>query len=139
MPPRLSDADAAFLRPARIGVLISLTAEGRPLGVPVWFEWTGTEVLMFSAADAPKTTRLRRRPEASLLVAAGVGEPERWIAFDGPVEIDEREGFALAERLAERYWDLNDPAKQRTLATWRAHPDAFCRLVLRPQRIRTGG
>lgn len=137
MTQPLAEADQAFLAEPRIGVLISSRRDGRPLGVPVWFHWDGAAVQMFSAADAPKTKRLAREPWASLLVTNRVGEPERWVAFDGPVRI-EQGGFDLAERLAAAYWDLRDPERAAALEQWRAHRDVFCRMTLTPERIRTG-
>ncbi len=134
----LAEADLEFLAEPRVGVLISSRADGRPLGVPVWFDWNGATVDMFSAADAPKTRRLQRTPFASLLVTNRVGEPEHWVAFDGIVAVRAEGGFDLAERLAARYWDLGQTAHQETLAQWRAHREVFCRLRLTPERIRTG-
>ena len=134
----LTDPDVTFLAEPRIGILISSRTDGRPLGVPVWFDWNGATVEMFSAADAPKTRRLLRAPFASLLVTNRVGEPERWLAFDGTVEVRSDGGFDLAERLAARYWDLGQPAHAETLDQWRAHRDLFCRLTLTPERIRKG-
>ena len=134
----VTDSDTRFLAEPRIGVLITSRDDGRPLGVPVWFDWNGAAVEMFSAADAPKTRRLRRAPFASLLVTNRGGEPEHWVAFDGTVTISPEGGLALAERLAARYWDLEQPAHAETLAGWRAHPEAFCRLTLTPELIRTG-
>ena len=58
----VTDSDTRFLAEPRIGVLITSRDDGRPLGVPVWFDWNGAAVEMFSAADAPKTRRLRRAP-----------------------------------------------------------------------------
>lgn len=138
MTATLSAEDQRFLDQPRIGVLISNRRDGSPIGVPVWFEWDGARVRMFSAADAPKTSRLRRQRLASLLVTNRVGEAEHWIAFDGPVTVHGSGGFALAEKLAGVYWNPEDPAAAATLATWRTHPEAFCLLTLEPQRIRTG-
>jgi hypothetical protein len=134
----LTEADLGFLAEPRIGVLISSRADGRPLGVPVWFDWNGATVEMFSAADAPKTRRLRHTPFASLLVTNRVGEPEHWIAFDGAIEVTKAGGFELAEKLAARYWNPAATAHLETLDQWRDHRDAFCRLTLTPERIRTG-
>ncbi len=138
MTQTLPEADAAFLAQHRLGALITLTRRGRPIGVPVWYEWTGEVVRMFSAKDAPKVERLRNDPYASLLVTNTVGEPEQWIAFDGEVALSDHGGVELAGRLAPRYWDMADPARVKTLELWGAHPEAFYLLTLRPERIRSG-
>lgn len=133
------DERDAFLATPRLGILISARRDGRPIGVPVWFEWTGTAVNMFAAIDSVKVRRLRRDPRASLLVTNRVDEREAWIAFDGDVSIDPDAGVDLAVRLAHRYWDLDDPLRRAELDAWQqAPPEAFCQLTLTPSEIRTG-
>ncbi len=127
-----------FLSEPRLGILITTRRDQSPMGVPVWFEWNGEAVRMFAAADSKKILRLQRNPNASLLVTNRVGESEAWIAFDGPVEISEKGGIELAEKLAPRYWNLQDPERANELDSWRAFPEAFRLLELRPDRIRTG-
>ncbi len=109
------------------------------MGIPVWFDWDGEVVRMFVGKDTPKVHRLRRDPKASVLVTNHIDEPERWVAFDGLVSITDTGGFELAERLAPRYWDLEDPAKRKMLDGWRSAPDGFCLLTLEPTKTRTGG
>ncbi len=138
MTMALSEQDSAFLDRTRIGVLISAAPGQAPRGVPVWFDWDGNRVSLFSARDAAKVRRLRANPQASLLVANQVGEAEHWVAFDGDVSVRDGGGLELAERLAARYWDLNDPDKAATLNLWREHAATLCRLVLTPSRIRSG-
>ncbi len=134
----LPETEAAFLAQPRLGTLMTLNRRGRPIGVPVWYEWTGEAVRMFSAKDAPKVARLRSEPYASFLVTNAVGEPEQWLAFDGRVELSDHGGIELAARLAPRYWDMADPDRVATLELWRDHPEAFCLLTLHPERIRRG-
>ena len=74
-------ARSAFLNETRLGILSTLDAQGDPVSVPVWFEWDGAVVRFFSFANAPKVTRLRKRPRASLLVVNNVGEGEAWVSF----------------------------------------------------------
>jgi PPOX class probable F420-dependent enzyme len=132
------EAQAAFLAATRLGVLMTLRADGSPIGVPVWYEWTGTAVCMFADRNSAKVARIAADPRASLLVANQVGEPERWVAFDGSIEIVDRGGIDLAEKLAGRYWDLALPAHRDTLNTWRQHAESLCLLRLTPTRIRSG-
>ena len=42
-------------------------------------------------------------------------------------------------RLAEHYWDLNDPAYRKVLDSWLSAPEAFCLMTLTPTKIRNGG
>ena len=129
----------AFLATPRTAVLVTNRREGTPMGVPVWYEWDGKVVRMFAGNHTPKVKRLRRDPRASLVVANNIDEDERWVAFDGSVAIEDGGGFELAERLAPRYWDLDDPKKREMFEFWRSVSDILCVLTLEPTKIRTGG
>lgn len=139
-PVQLTDDKSrdAFLATPRLGVLVTNRIEGTPMGVPVWFEWDGKVVRMFAAATTPKVRRLRRDPRASLLVTNRIDESECWVAFDGHVSISDTGGFELAERLAPRYWDFEDPERREMFELWRSARNVFCLLTLEPTKIRTG-
>ncbi len=135
---RMTDEERdRFLAKPRYGILNLLRADGSPIAVPVWFDWTGEAVRIFSNVISPKLKRLQADPRASLLVVNQIAEHEAWVAFDGVVSIHEDGGSELAEQLASRYWDLSDPDRQRTLEGLRKVAAALCVLELRPTRIRT--
>ncbi|MEM9177964.1 MAG: pyridoxamine 5'-phosphate oxidase family protein [Myxococcota bacterium] len=135
---RMTDTEREdFLLKTRLGMLSLLREDGSPVTVPVWFEWTGGVVRMFTSVVSAKVKRIANDPRASLLVANDLDEHERWVAFDGEIEIQQEGGLALAERLAPRYWDLGDPERSATLDAWRAAGSALRILALRPTRIRT--
>jgi hypothetical protein len=137
--PLTTPADDEFLRGARLGIFTTASHPGRwPLSVPVWFEWSGGRAQLFSGAAAPKVSRLRDDPGATLLATNHVGEAEHWVALDGTVEIATDGVGELIERLTPRYWDLSVPGLQATLDTWRASLHTLVRLVLTPQRGRRG-
>ncbi len=137
--PFATDADRdAFLTDPRQAILITHRNNSAPMGVPVWFDWTGEKVSMFAAKNTAKIRRLRNNPRASVLVTNHLGEPERWVAFDGDISISEEGGIELANRLAERYWDLNDPERKATLDQWNQVADLFYTLTMVPDKIRTG-
>ncbi|MEZ4511495.1 MAG: pyridoxamine 5'-phosphate oxidase family protein [Chloroflexota bacterium] len=127
-----------FLATVRLGLLTMLRKDGGPTAVPVWFEWDGTAVRVFTGAGSLKVKRLARDPRISLLVVNNVGEPEGWVAFDGRVTIKTEGAIELAERLAERYWDMADPNYQITLDSWRQGAANLRVLELVPEVIRTG-
>jgi PPOX class probable F420-dependent enzyme len=127
----------AFLAEPRYGILSMLRQDGSPVAVPVWFEWDGKSVRMFSSRLSPKIERLQRDPRASLLVTNRLEEPEAWVAFDGEVELREEGGLDVAERMAPRYWDLSDEHRRETLELWRKAAAVFQMLELIPTRIRS--
>ena len=127
-----------FLTQPRLAILITNDDPGAPIGVPVWFEWTGTKVQMFAGKETPKIDRIKRDPNASVLVTNAVGEREAWVAFDGPIDVGDEGGIELATRLADRYWDLGNEQLRAVLYSCQLAPEAFCLLTLKPERIRAG-
>lgn len=137
--PFLDEADRnAFLAEPRQAIFITHRKDKPPMGVPVWFEWTGEKVLMFADKNTAKVRRIRNDPRASVLVPNKMGETEKWVAFDGIVDIANGGGWDLASRLAPRYWDLDNPERKETFDLWRQAADVFCLLTMVPERIREG-
>jgi PPOX class probable F420-dependent enzyme len=126
----------AFLAEPRYAILTTLRRDGSPISVPVWFDWDGRVVRMFTHEVTPKMRRLRSNPYASVLVTNHVNEKEKWVAFDGEIEVHDKGGLALAERLAERYWD-DTPEHAASLESWRQMEDGWRVLELTPKSIRT--
>ncbi len=131
------EAREAFLAQARLGFFATLSSDGVPVSIPIWFEWDGQFVRMFTGMSSPKIRRLQRDPRASLVVASALGEKEEWVSFEGTVTIHSEGGLELAERLAKRYWDLSDPARAQTLQTWRDEASHLRLLELKPSKIRS--
>lgn len=118
-------------------MLTTLRRDGSPVTVPVWYEWDGQRILMFCGADSAKLKRIEHDPRVTVVVANDVDEVEYWVSFDGDAEV-EPGGFDLAERLAGRYWDLEDRGRASTLELWRsAKDDGFRQITLTPSRVRT--
>lgn len=140
MSNKLSEPQAmdAFLNEPRLAMLLTNRVNKAPMGVPVWFDWTGTAVEMFAAKDSAKIRRIEANPMVSVLVTNRVGEPEGWVAFDGPCEILNDGASSLIARLGPRYWDLVNTELKSTLANWVAAEDSFVRLRLQPARTRVG-
>ncbi len=129
----------AFLAETRIGILSMIGEDGRPISVPVWFEWDGSRARVFTNAASPKVRRLKKNPRASLLAVNNVGEQEYWVSIDGQVEVREEGAAELAKRLADRYWDMTDEDHKRTVATWVEAGATLRLLEIVPTRIRTYG
>jgi hypothetical protein len=132
--PLLTAEDLEFLRRPLHGFLS--VAEG-PVPAqprPVWFEATddGT-IQLFTGPDTVKVRRLRRDPRASIVVAAPVGERERWVSIAGHTTVEPDGAHDLANRLAARYWDLDDPTRAHDLAEILAEEQV--RLVIHPEKV----
>ena len=125
-----------FLSQTMIGFLSTLNQDGSPNTMPLWYEWDGERILMFSGADAAKIRRLRRDPRAALCIAEGIGVMEAWVSVEGTVEciddIQRTRDFAC--RLAERYYEP-DRAK-KAIESW-SKAEGIALLDLTPSRIRS--
>jgi nitroimidazol reductase NimA-like FMN-containing flavoprotein (pyridoxamine 5'-phosphate oxidase superfamily) len=131
----LTAEDLAFLARPLYGFLTAAAGPQPPQPRPVWFEaTTDGEIQLFTAPDSLKVRRLRRDPRASIVVAAPVGERERWVSVAGRTTIETDGAHDLASRLAARYWDLADPGRADELAAILAANQV--RVVLHPQTVR---
>jgi general stress protein 26 len=130
----LTAEDIEFLRRPLHGFLSVAAGPLPPQPRPVWFEATdeGT-VQLFTDPDSLKVRRLRRDPRASIVVAAPVGERERWVSVAGRVTVEPDAAHDLVARLAARYWDLDDPAHAEALAGLLAVDQV--RLVIHPETV----
>jgi hypothetical protein len=127
----MTSDDLEFLRRPLHGFLTVAGAEPRP----VWFEAAGDGTIqLFTEPDAAKVRRVRRDPRASIVVAAPVGERERWVSVAGRASVEPDGGHDLAARLAARYWDLDDPARAADLEAILKTDQV--RLVIHPERVR---
>ncbi|GAA5111735.1 pyridoxamine 5'-phosphate oxidase family protein [Pseudonocardia adelaidensis] len=132
----LTAEDLEFLGRPLHGFLTVAGGPQPPRPRPIWFE-AGADgtVRFFTEPGALKVRRLRRDPRASIVVAAPVGERERWVSVAGRVTLETDGAHDLCSRLAARYWDLDDPARADELAAILAgdllravlHPDAVHR------------
>ena len=125
-----------LLNQTMIGFLSTLNQDGSPNTMPLWYEWDGQRILMFSAAETAKIRRLRRDPRAALCIAEGVGVMEAWVSVEGTVEcIDDLQRTRdFACRLAERYYE---PDRARTTIEAWSKAEGLVLLDLKPRRIRS--
>ncbi|KMO76367.1 pyridoxamine 5'-phosphate oxidase family protein [Mycolicibacterium obuense] len=131
---QLTENDLQLLSRPLYGFLT--TAEGSlpPQPRPVWFEVTEAgDIQLFSAPDTARVRRLHRNPRASLVVTAPVGEREQWVSVTGTATIATDGAHAVLERLAPRYWDLDDPRRAGDLAAMSR--EQWVRIVIHPQTV----
>ena len=142
MAEMTTDELSEFLSRTRQAILVRATAQGAPTGAPVWFDWDGEVVRMFSSAEAPKVAGIRRDPRIAVVVSNDLDESPAWVRFEGEAVIDaETDARPLAaDVLAPRYWNVTDPDVAAYLDQWRAAPAAaFVIIELRPSRIASNG
>ena len=126
--------DHDFLRRPLHGFLSVAGGPQPPQPRPVWFEATADGTIqLFTGPDTVKVRRLRHDPRASIVVAAPVGERERWVSITGRATMVPDGAHDLVARLAARYWDLADPARADELAGMLAAD--WLRVVLHPESV----
>lgn len=135
MPPLTDTERDEFLAAPRYAILVHHNAGGHPIAVPVWYDWTGDVVEMFTHAPTPKKRNLERDARASVLVTNFPAEQETWVRFEGEVTFGP-DGLEVAERVLNRYWPEGDP-RRTAFDTWRQVPGDWPRMVLAPRRIVT--
>jgi nitroimidazol reductase NimA-like FMN-containing flavoprotein (pyridoxamine 5'-phosphate oxidase superfamily) len=59
---------AEFLALRQVGAVATLRADGSPMGVPIWFRWTGSEVKIWSSPNVGWVKRLREDPRVAFTV-----------------------------------------------------------------------
>ncbi|PXY22746.1 pyridoxamine 5'-phosphate oxidase [Prauserella muralis] len=130
----LTAEDLEFLRRPLHGFLSVAGGPLPPQPRPVWFEATAEGAIqLFTGPDSPRMRHRRRDPRASIVVAAPVGERERWVSVAGHTTVEPDGAHDLIARLAARYWDLDDPARADDLAEILAAD--WVRLVIHPDTI----
>ena len=135
MSDSLTTEDLEFLSRPLYGFLSVAAGPVPAQPRPVWFEATAEGTIqLFTDPNSLKVRRLRRDPRASIVVAAPVGERERWLAVSGPVAVETDGAHELAERLAARYWDADDPSRVDDLAEILGTDQV--RLVIQPDDVR---
>ena len=135
------EARDAFLAEPRLATLMYHSDKPHPVGVPVWFDWDGETLTLFSGRTSAKTRHITANPNISVLVTNRVGEPEAWVAFDGKAVISDFQPDnwrTLIDRVAPRYWDLGDTGYRNEIDAWRAAPEMFVEISFKPDRIRSG-
>jgi general stress protein 26 len=126
--------DLEFLRRPLYGFLSVAAGPLPPQPRPVWFEVTSEGTIqLFTAPDALKVRRLRKDSRASIVVAAPVGERERWVSVAGSATVERDGAHGLCKRLAARYWDLDDPTRADDLAGMLA--EDWVRFVIHPTKV----
>ena len=130
----LTADDLEFLGRPLHGFLSVAGGSQPPQPRPVWFEAAADGTIqLFTEPDSLKVRRVSRDPRASLVVAAPVGERERWVSVAGPATVETDGAHELASRLAARYWDLDDETRVRDLAAILSRDQV--RIVIHPESV----
>ena len=108
--------------------------DGTPRVVPMWFHWTGEEILMGAPPNAPKMKVLAQHPQVALSIDT-VEWPYHWLTIRGKASVQVlSEPFAEYPEMAHRY--LGEEGGEQFLAALRQTFTAWARIAIRPQEVR---
>jgi PPOX class probable F420-dependent enzyme len=115
-----------------LATLATYRKNGEVLLSPVWFEWTGDAFLVSLVHGDAKELHLRRKPQASLVIAEEASYPGRVLEASGNVTVTPDANAEAITRIATRY--LGEAVARRWVAQYPEIPWDLMRLV--PERMR---
>jgi hypothetical protein len=111
-------------------------SDGTPRVVPMWFHWTGQDIIMGAPPNSPKMKSLNERPQVAISIDT-VEWPYQWLTIRGPASVEivsDPLPFPEYESMAYRYLgkdggDFFLNAHRQTFTDW-------ARITIRPEQVR---
>jgi hypothetical protein len=103
--------------------------DGTPRVLPIFFHWTGEELVLPTFAGSHKVAALRARPDVAVTIDSP-GPPPNVLMLRGSVTVDDVDGLLPEYALAHRRYAA-DPA-QAEAAIAQAEGAPMVRIALRP-------
>lgn len=96
-----------------IAHIATISADGSPHAVPLWVDTIDNQVVFLTGPGSVKARNLRRDPRVALSIAPA-DDPHTPVTIRGRVVewLDGDEGWAIADRIAEKYIGVPYPREQ---------------------------
>jgi PPOX class probable F420-dependent enzyme len=108
--------------------------DGTPRVVPMWFHWTGEEILMGAPPNSPKMKALAERPQVAVSIDSS-DWPYEWLTVRGTASVQVFEdAFPEYKSMARRY--LGDAGGEQFLAARDQTFNSWARIAIRPEEVR---
>ena len=108
--------------------------DGSPRVVPMWFQWTGEDLLMGAPPNSPKMKVLAARPQVAVSIDT-VEWPYRWLTLRGTASVQvSKQPFAEYLTMARRY--LGDAGGEQFLKALHQTFQGWARIAIRPTEVR---
>ena len=108
--------------------------DGSPRVVPMWFHWTGEELLMGAPPNSPKMRVLTERPQVAVSIDTAEW-PYQWLTVRGTAAVQvAAEPFAEYLAMARRY--LGHTGGEQFLTALRQTFHGWARIAIQPQEVR---
>src|ERR1700761_4216932 len=101
---------------ANPAVLATVSGDGSPHTVAVWFDWVEDRVLLNMDVNRKRLAYIEANPAASITILDG----EDWLrqlTVRGPISLEPDEGLVTVDRLARRYGGRDYPIRDRPRVT----------------------
>jgi hypothetical protein len=128
----LNDPIAQQLLQSQIPARLAYTwHDGTPRVVPIWFHWTGEEVVVAGPPDAPKVAAIQTRPAVALTIDDASTWPYKALLIRGTARVETVPGVAPEYvAAAERYFGPDEG--QRWVGMVGSLFEEMTRIVIRP-------
>ena len=116
--------------PARLAYIWT---DGTPRVVPIWFHWTGSELVMGTPPKAPKLKALSKNPKVSLTIDSN-DFPNKVLLIRGSARLEPVEGIVPEYVLAaERYF--GQKLAEAWLSKLRGMVSSMVRIAITPEWV----
>ena len=126
-----SEQMAEFLERPLVAVYVTLRANGSPHAIPVWYEYTDGEFIVFTSSTFQRVKNLERDSRAAITISTH-DVPYMYVSAEGPVSITSEGVAETGLSIARRY--MGEDAQQFLDDVYDEHSVL---LRLTPERILT--
>ncbi len=95
---------ARRLRDELVGWLVTVSPDGQPQPSPVWFEWDGSSLLLYSKPDTPKLRNIAANPRVALHLD-GDGDGDDIVIVSGTAAVSDDPPADAAPSYVDKYRD----------------------------------
>lgn len=107
--------------------------DGTPRVVPIWFHWTGDQIVLGTPVTAPKLKALRQNPKVALTIDNSE-PPEKVLMVRGTASVDLVDGIVAEYALAaDRYY--GPEAAAQWLGTLSSVVTQMARVAITPEWV----
>jgi hypothetical protein len=117
--------------PARLAYVWT---DGTPRVVPIWFHWTGTEIVLGTPVDAPKVQALRLNPSVAITIDSN-DWPAEVLQVRGTARIEVQDGITEEYAASAGRYLGNDGGAQWVAQAAILLP-SMARISVRPEQVR---
>ena len=117
--------------PARLAYVWT---DGTPRVVPIWFHWTGADIVFGTPVDAPKVQALRRNPSVAITIDSN-DWPHEVLLVRGTARVEEQDGITEEYAASARRY-LGDEGGAQWVVQAAALLPSMARISVRPAQVR---